>query len=380
MTTLAQYDRARAALAEATRIDQVLPILDEIEHVKLYARQIEDQDLLADAGEFQMRAERRLGIVIKAGKAAGHFREGRPKKPENGSGEEPFPSVTLAEVGVGKKLSARAQQRSSIAEDAFEMMVTQARGRIASGKAKIIEAPLAHGAGRVTGADDLDYSPTPPWATRALMEHVLPHLCRRMEGGVWEPACGEGHIAEVLREYCGTVIATDIHDYGYQDELVNFLATDFNSGADWVVTNPPFEDRVLKFILRALQAARIGVAMFLQLRYLEGVGRYNELFKHRPPTLVAPFVERVPLLMGQYDPKASTTTAFMWLVWIQGATPRAPYWIPPGRRDALTKPDDAARFTAHPVIKRAHLPPHDPDTGEVIETEAASIPESGVPA
>lgn len=380
MTTLAQYDRARAALAEATRVDQVLPILDEIEHVKLYARQIEDQDLLADAGEFQMRAERRLGIVIKAGKAAGHFREGRPKKLENGSSEEPFPSVTLAEVGVGKKLSARAQQRSSIAEDAFEMMVTQARGRIASGKAKIIEAPLAHGAGRVTGADDLDYSPTPPWATRALFEHVLPALDRPHICSAWEPACGEGHIAEVLLEYLPLVRATDIHDYGYGDGVIDFLdpATRMVPPPDLVITNPPFEDRVLKFMLRALEVASVGVAMFLQLRYLEGVERYNELFKHWPPTLVAPFVERVPLLMGQYDPKASTTTAFMWLVWIHGATPRAPYWIPPGRRNALTKPDDAARFKAHPVIKRAHLPPHDPDTGEVIETEAIPIPGSGV--
>lgn len=372
MTTLAQYERARTALAEATTINEVLPLLDEIEHVKLYAKQISDQELLADANSFQMRAERRLGIVIAAAKEAGHFREGRRKK--NGTGTEPFPSATLAEVGVDKKLSARAQKAGGIAEQAFEEMVKRTREHIVSGKARVISAPSAHGAGRVTGAEDLDYSPTPPWATRALFEHVLPaagcpHIC-----SAWEPACGEGHIAEVLLEYIALVRATDIHDWGYAEALMDFLdpASRMTPSPDFVITNPPFEDRVLKFMLRALEVASVGVAMFLQLRYLEGVGRYNEVFSRQPPTVLAPFVERVPLLMGQYDPEASTTTAFMWLVWIKGAEPRAPFWIPPGCRDALTKPDDAARFTTHPVTRRERdgsgsIIPHSAETGEVAE-------------
>ena len=64
MTTLAQYERARAALAEATRVDQVLPILDEVAHVRLYARQIQDRALLADATEFQMRSGTSLLVQI----------------------------------------------------------------------------------------------------------------------------------------------------------------------------------------------------------------------------------------------------------------------------------------------------------------------------
>mgnify|MGYP001564776041 CR=1 len=372
MTTLAQYERARAALAEATRIDEVLPLLDEIEHIKLYAKQIEDRALLADAGVYQMRAERKLGTIIAAAKAAGHFREGRPKK--NGSELVPFPSATLADVGVDKKLSVRAQKAASIADQAFEVMVQATREHIASGKAKIISAPLAHGAGRVTDADDLDFSPTPPWATRALIELVLPVAgidpVSLKQSNAWEPACGEGHMVEPLREYFGTVWATDIHAYGYGTPDYDFLhrAPDPPSGIDWIITNPPFEDRVLKFMLRALELAVVGVGIFLQLRYLEGIGRYNQVFKDRPPTLVAPFVERVPLLMGQYDPEASTTTAFMWLVWVKGASPRAPFWIPPGCRESLTRPDDAARFTAHPVIRREEF---NSETGEVTEEEAA---------
>jgi N6-adenosine-specific RNA methylase IME4 len=136
MTTLAQYDAARAALAQATRIDEVLPLLDEFELAKVRARQIKDQALLADATEFQLRAERRLGQVIEAAKSAGLFRQGR--QPEKSTGQEPF-RPTLAEAGIDKKLSARAQGRASIAEQAFELMVAQARERIAAGGAKIID-------------------------------------------------------------------------------------------------------------------------------------------------------------------------------------------------------------------------------------------------
>jgi hypothetical protein len=222
------------------------------------------------------------------------------------------------------------------------------------------EAPAAHMAGRVHPAGDLDFSPTPPWATRALIERVLRHaerekVCKFQTA--WEPACGEGHMAEVLREYFRKVVATDIDPgHGYADHLGDFLdpRNVLVPAADWIITNPPFGDNVLPFMKRALDLAGTGVAMFLQLRYLEGVERYEELYRDNPPTIVAPFVERVPLLMGQYDPDASTTTAFMWLVWLKGAVPRAPFWIPPGCKVALTKPDDAERFTQKPVAKKEH--------------------------
>jgi N6-adenosine-specific RNA methylase IME4 len=138
MTTLAQYDHARAALAEATRIDQVLPILDEVEHVKLYARQIADRELLADASAFQMKAERRLGIVIAAAKEAGHFKQGKRGKSTEGE----LSRATLEEAGVDKKLSARAGKAASISERAYEAMIAARRGQIMAGGA-IMADPVA---------------------------------------------------------------------------------------------------------------------------------------------------------------------------------------------------------------------------------------------
>src|SRR5271166_7146020 len=87
--------------------------------------------------------------------------------------------------------------------------------------------------------------PTPPWATRALMECVLPHLGidpYRL-GSVWEPACGEGHMAEVLKEYFGAVYVSDKYKYGYESLRTDFLRCEWPVDADWLVTNPPFGEK-----------------------------------------------------------------------------------------------------------------------------------------
>jgi hypothetical protein len=198
--------------------------------------------------------------------------------------------------------------------------------------------------------DSLDFFPTPPWATRALVEHVFAHLERKGHcrwQTVWEPACGEGHMAEPLGEYFKAVFATDIHDYGYghiRDHDFLEVKTLVGGSFDWIITNPPFGELGEAFVLKAINLAGTGVAMFMRVQWLDTIGRYERIFRDHPPTLIAFFAERVPLCKGRWDPKGSTATAYMWLVWIKGAEPRAPFWIPPGQREALTKAEDAERF------------------------------------
>jgi N6-adenosine-specific RNA methylase IME4 len=134
MTLLAQYDRARCALAEATRVDQVLAIRDELEHVKLYAKQIRDRALMADAAAFQMRAERRLGVLLAAAREAGQLIDkGRRRKDDAES------VATLAEIGVDKKLSMTAQRAAALEEAAFETLVDGVREKMASGRAIVVD-------------------------------------------------------------------------------------------------------------------------------------------------------------------------------------------------------------------------------------------------
>jgi hypothetical protein len=200
---------------------------------------------------------------------------------------------------------------------------------------------------RVEQRDSLDYFPTPPWATRALVERVLPHLGVGLTrtNTVWECACGEGHMSEVLAEYA-TVIASDIASYRPEQKVQDFLdAAMMAPEVDWVITNPPFGDRTTRFILRAFEIAHVGVAMFTRTQWAtEGVGRYDLIFRDRPPTCFAPFVERVPLCKGRWDPDGSTATAYCWLIWALGKKPTPPFYIPPGCRKALTRSTDRRRF------------------------------------
>jgi hypothetical protein len=80
---------------------------------------------------------------------------------------------------------------------------------------------------RVEPADSADDFPTPPWATRALLEHVLDdHRNAARSQSCLEPACGAGHMANVLNDYFGQVVSSDAFDYGY-GAIQDFLAPEF---------------------------------------------------------------------------------------------------------------------------------------------------------
>ena len=63
---------------------------------------------------------------------------------------------------------------------------------------------------RVEAADSPDDFPTPPWATRGLIEHVLEDKTALRAMTCLEPACGAGHMAKVLNEYFGELRPDDL--------------------------------------------------------------------------------------------------------------------------------------------------------------------------
>lgn len=193
--------------------------------------------------------------------------------------------------------------------------------------------------------DSLDDFPTMPWGTRALMEHVLIdrvfHRDFLRKLNCWEPAANRGYMARPLAEYFGNVYASDVHDYGQGFLVHDYLQPykpDYFFNIDFVCTNPPF--RLAKqFIERALEVASIGLAVVVRTSFLEGIDRYNTLFKDNPPTIVAPFVERIPMFRGRVDQKGSSATSYSWLVWVNGVDPLPMVWIPPCRKQ-LERPED----------------------------------------
>lgn len=185
---------------------------------------------------------------------------------------------------------------------------------------------------RHEAADSPDDFPTPPWATRALIEHVIGR--DRVRGlACLEPACGRGYMARTLAEYFGQVDAADAYHYGFAP-VRDFLTYPYEAKShDWVITNPPFR-LAEEFVDRALVVARKGVAILARTVFLESVGRYENIFSKQPPSIFAQFAERVPMVKGRVDRKASTATGYAWFVWEIGA-PAAPClaWVPPCRRD-----------------------------------------------
>lgn len=193
---------------------------------------------------------------------------------------------------------------------------------------------------RVEPNDSSDDFPTPPWATRALIEHVIgPDALSSLT--CLEPACGAGHMAKVLKEYFGEVWYGDAFEYGF-GPVQDYLTSQYPDGAvDWVITNPPFR-LAEEFVQLSLSIARRGVAMLVRSVFLEGVGRYHRLFQQTPPSKFAQFVERVPMVKGRLDAKASTATGYAWLVWERGVDDHSRVvWIPPCRRK-LERPEDYA--------------------------------------
>lgn len=135
MTELVRYDAACRAVAEAKTVDEAKSIRDHAEAMRVYARQAKNKDLEVDAAEIRMRAERRLGELLRGqretvglnkGAAAG----GKKDAPRGSLVEPRDQSPTLAAAGIDRKLSARAQRVAAIPAAEFEAIVGDWRSRI----------------------------------------------------------------------------------------------------------------------------------------------------------------------------------------------------------------------------------------------------------
>jgi len=140
---LVLYDSACLALAKATAVDEVKEIRDQAEAMRHYGRQAKNRQLEADAWAVRERAEIRLGEIIAGQKkTVGLHTGGRPKK----TGAKPEPVITLAEAGIDKKLSARAQKKAALSKPEQDRLIKQ-------GQKAIVEAADKASALIVKGGD-----------------------------------------------------------------------------------------------------------------------------------------------------------------------------------------------------------------------------------
>ena len=176
----------------------------------------------------------------------------------------------------------------------------------------MITAALANG-GVKEFRRELDFYPTPPDVTHALMRFLNLPICET----IWEPACGIGSMSEVIKSYGYSVISTDLRDTGYGTGGKDFLTE--NKICSAIITNPPF-NKSEEFIRHALKQAPI-VAMVLKSQYWHAKKRIS-LFKDHPPAYVLPLTWRPDFLFDQREngAKGSPTMEVHWTVWIAGDT------------------------------------------------------------
>src|ERR1700739_365918 len=80
--------------------------------------------------------------------------------------------------------------------------------------------------------DGPDFYPTPRWATFALIDN------EPFKGEVWESACGDGAMSDVIADAGNPVVSSDLYDRGYGEIGHDFLAT--RRRHPNIITNPPF--------------------------------------------------------------------------------------------------------------------------------------------
>lgn len=175
---------------------------------------------------------------------------------------------------------------------------------------------------RLVEATGPDFYPTPEWGTRALLRHV------QFDGPILEPCCGDGAMAEVLKEAGQPVASSDIVDRGY-GEVCDFLAV--REPHANIVTNPPF-NVAESLLAHALSLATQKICFLLRTAFLESRRRYGAFYKTTPPTKVLVFTERLSMYPKGHDVNGGGTTSYAWFVWDKLDTTGVTVieWIVPG--------------------------------------------------
>jgi hypothetical protein len=163
--------------------------------------------------------------------------------------------------------------------------------------------------------EDVDFWPTPPDLTAALIREVLPLL---PASPIWEPAAGDGALVDALTVAGRTVIASDI-----QRQRPGFLCVDFlkdqppaGTRGAVAITNPPFGgsglgDPFLARTLALIDSGWLAGAVLLQRADAGGTDGRAEIFNRAAAEITCCWRPRwIPGTTG------NGRWWFSWFVWL----------------------------------------------------------------
>jgi len=160
--------------------------------------------------------------------------------------------------------------------------------------------------------EDNDYYATPKKDTRKFLKEYFNISNYK---NILEPACGEGHMSEVLKEFNVNITSYDLINRNYQDKIVDFLKDEITDDFDLIITNPPFK-YAMDFIKKGLDISD-NVVILAKIQLLEGINRSNE-FKKLPLKYIYGSSSRINCFKGGLELNPNTNKPWnsaMFLAW-----------------------------------------------------------------
>lgn len=174
--------------------------------------------------------------------------------------------------------------------------------------------------------EKLDFYATNPQAVRLFLNSAFADGLK-FNTTIWECACGNGHISEVLKEYGFNVVNSDIVKRDYDCVELDFLKATSEDRAELcpngcdIMTNPPFKNAVA-FVRKGLELLREkdSLILFLKFRFLEGVERLKLFREYNPHFVYAHSSRQKCALNGEFDKycQSSPTEFYAWFIFEKG--------------------------------------------------------------
>lgn len=164
-----------------------------------------------------------------------------------------------------------------------------------------------------------DYYATNPHALELLLDS-LKRDGIELHKYIWECACGQGHLSDVLEKNGYITTNTDLVDRGYKNNFLqlDFLTTNTIFDGD-ILTNPPYK-YAKEFVEHALDTLNDGYycIMFLKIQFLEGQARLNLFRKYPPKYVYVNSARQLCAMNGEFEKYKATAICYCWFIWEKG--------------------------------------------------------------
>lgn len=132
------YGEACHAIAQALSMEKVTKIRRDADMARAAAKAVKNISAEIDMAEVRIRAERRIGRIMRLQREKGLLASGGWKS----RGSEPDPQdkeITLAEMDITKHIADRARRLEELQDDVFEDLIAAWRERVEGSRAVTLE-------------------------------------------------------------------------------------------------------------------------------------------------------------------------------------------------------------------------------------------------